>query len=44
MDAKDILPVVGVAVGWALKEFSDSFHEREQDVRRSGKLSWAFSN
>lgn len=37
MNIKDLLPLVGVLVGWALKELSDYLRERGQDRKEVGR-------
>jgi hypothetical protein len=37
MELKDILPLIGVAAGWFLKEFSDGFKQRGEQRARVGK-------
>jgi hypothetical protein len=38
MDIKDILPLVGVAFGWFLKELSDGFRQSSAEHARVGKV------
>src|SRR5437868_7113682 len=38
METKDILPLVGVAIGWLLKAVSDTFSHRSERHARIGKV------